>query len=139
MNYGGGYSLCPPSASPTCANNIGGPQAAAPSAASDNYWADFLFGTTSAYSLANYFVAHLRQTMHNVYAQDDWKVTPHLTLNLGMRWEYGSPYSEENNYISNFDPVSQTVLTLRPALWRATELPRTRVGECMATRWSILT
>ena len=27
----------------------------------DTYWADFLFGTTSAYSLANYFVAHLRQ------------------------------------------------------------------------------
>ncbi len=42
---------------------------------SDNYWADFLFGTTNTYSLANYFVAHLRQTMHSVYAQDDWKVS----------------------------------------------------------------
>jgi outer membrane receptor protein involved in Fe transport len=81
---------------------------------SDDYWADFLFGTTSAYSLANYFVAHLRQTMDNIYAQDDWKVTPTLTLNLGLRWEYGSPYSEQNNYISNFDPVSQTVLTTTP-------------------------
>ena len=83
-------------------------------AVADSYWADFLFGTTSAYSLANYFVAHLRQTMNSAYAQDDWKVNPKLTLNLGVRWEYGSPYSEQNKYISNFDPATQTVLTTTP-------------------------
>jgi hypothetical protein len=83
-------------------------------AVSDDYWADFLFGNTSQYSLANYFVAHLRQTMDNVYAQDDWKVNSKLTLNLGLRWEYGSPYSEQHNYVSNFDPGTQTVLTITP-------------------------
>jgi len=112
--YGGGFSVCAPSVSATCASNINGPQAAAPAPVADNYWADFLFGNTNQYSLANYFVAHLRQTMQSVYAQDDWKVSPQLTLNLGLRWEYGSPYSEENNYISNFDPASQTVLTITP-------------------------
>ncbi|NYF51780.1 TonB-dependent receptor [Tunturiibacter gelidoferens] len=37
-----------------------------------------------------------------VYFQDDWKVTPRLTLNLGLRWDYFSPISESNGAQSNF-------------------------------------
>jgi hypothetical protein len=96
FTYGGGYS------------NAGG------STVSDTYWADFLFGTTNAYSLANFYVAHLTQNMHNLYAQDDWHVLPNLTLNIGLRWEYGSPYADLYNRISNFDPGTQTVLTTTP-------------------------
>jgi len=114
FSYSGGYSLCP-------STTVGGVKVpvnpnctAIKAAVTDNYWADFLFGTTNNYSLANLFVAHLRQTMQSTYAQDDWKVLPRLTLNLGLRWEYGSPYSEQHNLLSNFDPVSQTVLTITP-------------------------
>ena len=110
--YSSGYSLCNPATDPNdpvCAANT---QQTSP--VSDNYWTDFLFGTTTSYQLANYYVVHLRQSMHSAYAQDDWRVTPNLTLNLGVRWEYGSPYSEWKNNISNFDPVSQTVLTTTP-------------------------
>ena len=80
-------------------------------AATDSYWADFLFGATSNYALATYFRAHLLQTQHGAYAQDDWQVTPQLTLNLGMRWEYGSPYGEAHNNLSNFDPTATSEAT----------------------------
>jgi len=38
-----------------------------------------------------------------LYIQDDYKVTPAMTLNLGMRWAYTQPVVEKDNRQSNFD------------------------------------
>ena len=63
-------------------------------------------------------------------------------MNLGLRWEYGSPYSEQNNYVSNWDPASQTVFTINPTvttLTQPTALHPQPVSASTAKRLSIQT
>jgi hypothetical protein len=72
--------------------------------------ADFIFGAPSHYELDNNPVAHLRQRMYFAYVQDDFKFSPKLTLNLGLRYEFATPQYERDNQLANFDPVNNTLI-----------------------------
>ena len=48
---------------------------------------------------------HETQWLYASFFQDDWRVTPRLTLNLGLRYEYTTPIHEDHNLLGNFDPT----------------------------------
>lgn len=70
-----------------------------------NELADFLVGTpkTGSYQIPQPTTGR-RNFNLGIYAQDDYRIHPKLTLNLGVRWEYESPQTIANNYYSRFDP-----------------------------------
>jgi hypothetical protein len=50
-----------------------------------------------------------RSKYYAAFVQDDWRMTPSLTVNLGLRYEYDSPYAEEQSRtVSGFDPAAST-------------------------------
>jgi hypothetical protein len=72
--------------------------------------ADFYFGLPSNITQGSNLTTNLRQYVHSLYVQDDWRVTPKLTVNAGLRWEFATPESERDNLWSNFDPTTNTLV-----------------------------
>jgi hypothetical protein len=72
--------------------------------------ADFYFGARTQYELASLIVAKMRQRAYYAYVQDDLKVNSRLTLNVGLRYEFVTPYYEAENRLSNYDPTSNSIV-----------------------------
>jgi outer membrane receptor protein involved in Fe transport len=48
---------------------------------------------------------HYHDSQYAVFLQDDWRVKPRLTLNLGLRYELTTVLADRDNKLGNFDPV----------------------------------
>jgi len=55
-------------------------------------------------------IRSIREWHYALFAQDDWRITRRITLNLGLRWEYEPPIVDARNLLGNFDPNSSTGL-----------------------------
>src|SRR5436309_2051692 len=72
---------------------------------------DFLMGRPVTFNQGTNYGFYTRQFYDSLYAQDNWKLTPRLTLNYGLRWEpYLSPYNNrgENEHF-DLDLFKQNV------------------------------
>ncbi|HEY0307816.1 MAG TPA: TonB-dependent receptor [Acidobacteriaceae bacterium] len=67
--------------------------------------ADFVTDQMSTAQLTPFFNDDNVQSYRAAYAQDDWKVTPNLTINLGIRYEIPQPYIERHDNQASFYPT----------------------------------
>ena len=72
----------------------------------NNPFANFLLGQADSYSQPSKdTIPDLHYTNFEFYVQDDWKLTPRLTVNLGVRYSYFPSPTDANNTLLNFDPA----------------------------------
>jgi hypothetical protein len=97
-----------------------GPNPTVASPTSGIGFASFLLGTGDSGGITNVnpgqFVSY---HYYGAYFQDDWKVTPKLTLNLGLRYDFNSPWKEKYNRLNSWNgnsPVTIAGLNLQGGL-----------------------
>jgi len=75
-----------------------------------NPFGDFLLGLPSSYTQTSPTLAYIRNWIYNFFIQDDYHMLPNLTLNLGLRYEYGTPIYEKYNHLDNYELATGTLV-----------------------------
>jgi len=82
---------------------------------------DFLVSRVNTYRGAppglGQFTGGWRQWFFALYLQDNWRLSPRLTLNIGMRWEPQTPAVEVNGRLANLRHVSDPASTIGNPFW----------------------
>jgi hypothetical protein len=68
-------------------------------------FASFVLGDASSVTINTPRRVGMHWRYHAMYFQDDWRIAPKLTLNLGLRYEFNLPALNDNNQCADFDPT----------------------------------
>jgi hypothetical protein len=68
-------------------------------------YADFLLGQTQNWDASETPEYGGRMKLPQIFVQDDWKIQPRLTLNLGLRYQFQTGWSEVKGNEASFDPT----------------------------------
>lgn len=101
---------------------------------------DFLAGVSSSGTIlvGN---ATLSQALHYnryaLFAQDDWRIKPRITLNLGVRWEYVAPVTTPNNVLGNFNAGVPSGLLQETGGGAVYTLPKDLFSPRLGVAWDV--
>jgi TonB dependent receptor len=69
---------------------------------------DFLIGAPASMIQATQQLLDTRSKYLGIYGQDSWRVTPNLTFNYGLRWEFSQPWYDAGNKLETLIPGEQS-------------------------------
>jgi len=72
--------------------------------------ADFMTGQINSFEQDSPYVTHLSTWHTALFAQDDYRITPRLTANLGLRWDIDTPPTEAHDRTESFVPGQQSTV-----------------------------
>jgi TonB dependent receptor len=77
---------------------------------------NLLLGNVYTASISDFETIHSIANSYALFIQDDWKVTPRLTMNIGLRWDLDSPRKTDPNKQNSFNPTAINPVSGTPGI-----------------------